>query len=242
MGDLHRFFALPESFRDERVLLDSSETRHLRDVLRLNEGDNVVVFDGCGGEYSCTIAEIKKNETELLLISKQEPTSPESLLELTLAAAMLKGEKFDLVVQKAVELGVQKLVPIRTKRTDVKSKDSAKRVERWRKIAMEASKQCGRAFLMTVADPLDFEMLLSSHDVSDTFIFTERDGDKMPDSLTDSKITMVVGPEGGWDDVELAAARSAGASLITLGGRILRAETAAIAVAAVLQHRFGDLS
>ena len=242
MGDMHRFFALPESFRDERVLLDSSETRHLRDVLRLNEGDNVVVFDGCGGEYSCTVAEIKKNETELLLICKQEPSSPESQLELTLAAAMIKGEKFDLVVQKAVELGVRKLIPLRTKRTDFKSKDSAKRVERWRKIAMEASKQCGRAYLMTVTDPLDFEMLISSDDVSGTFIFTEREGDKMPDSLTDSKITMVVGPEGGWDEVELAAARSAGAALITLGGRTLRAETAAISIAAIVQNKFGDMN
>jgi 16S rRNA (uracil1498-N3)-methyltransferase len=239
---MHRFFALPESFRDERVLLDSSETRHLRDVLRLNEGDNVVVFDGCGNEYSCTVTGIKKNETELLLICTQEPSSPESQLELTLVAAMLKGEKFDLIVQKAVELGVRKLIPLRTKRTDVKSKDSAKRVLRWRKIAMEASKQCGRAYLMTVADPLDFEMLLSTDDVSNTFIFTEREGDKLPDSLTNSKMTIVVGPEGGWDDVELAAARSAGTTLVTLGGRVLRAETAAIAITAVLQNRFGDMN
>ena len=176
------------------------------------------------------------------MICKQETSSPESQLELTLVAAMLKGEKFDLIVQKAVELGVRKLIPLRTKRTDVKSKDSAKRVLRWRKIAMEASKQCGRAYLMTVADPLDFEMLLSTDDVSNTFIFTEREGDKLPDSLTNSKMTIVVGPEGGWDDVELAAARSAGTTLVTLGGRVLRAETAAIAITAVLQNRFGDMN
>ena len=242
MADTYRFFALPESFRDERVLLDAEETHHLRDVLRLNEGANVAVFDGCGSEYSCTVAEVKKNETELLILNKLEPASPESNLELTLAAAMLKGEKLDLVVQKAVELGVKKLVPIRTKRTEVRSKDSAKRVARWRKIALEASKQCGRAYLMTVADPLDLELLLSEGETANMFFFTERDGDKMPRSLADKKQTAVVGPEGGWDDIELAAARSAGARLITLGGRILRAETAAIAITAVLQNRFGDFS
>ena len=99
----YRFFALPESFRDERVLLDSGETRHLRDVLRLTEGANVNVFDGCGREFSCTVVEIKKVETELLVLSELSASSPESSYELTLAAAMLKGEKFDLVVQKAVE-------------------------------------------------------------------------------------------------------------------------------------------
>lgn len=243
MADIHRFFALPESFRDDRVLLDSTETHHLRDVLRLAEGANVTVFDGCGGEYGCTVAEIKKNEAELLIISKQEPSSPESSLEITLAAAMLKGEKFDLVVQKAVELGVQRLIPLRTRRTEVRSKDSAKRVSRWRKIALEASKQCGRAYLMTVADPLDFEMLLSTDgNMANTFIFTERGGDQMPDSLAGKNIVAVIGPEGGWDDVELAASRSAGTTLVTLGGRILRAETAAIAITAVLQNRFGDFN
>lgn len=239
---MHRFFALPESFRDDRVLLDSAETRHLRDVLRLAGGANVVVFDGCGNEYNCTVVEIKKNETELLLINKQDPSSPESKLKLTLAAAMLKGEKFDLVVQKAVELGVQRLIPIRTKRTEVRSKDSAKRVERWRKIAMESSKQCGRAYLMTVADPLDFELLLSSGDMANVLIFTEHDGNKIPSLTQVEELTAVIGPEGGWDETELAEARSAGAHLVTLGGRILRAETAAIAIAAMLQHRFGDLN
>jgi 16S rRNA (uracil1498-N3)-methyltransferase len=239
---MHRFFALPESFRDERVLLDAEETHHLRDVIRLTEGANVVVFDGCGGEFNCTVTEIKKNETELLILNKQEPSSPESPLQLTLAVAMLKGEKFDLVVQKAVELGVQKLIPIRTKRTEVRSKDSAKRVTRWRKIALEASKQCGRAYLMTVTDPLDLEILLSTRNMANMFLFTERSGEKMPDSLEGSNVTAVIGPEGGWDDVELAASRSAGATLITLGGRILRAETAAISITTVLQNKFGDIN
>jgi 16S rRNA (uracil1498-N3)-methyltransferase len=239
---MHRFYAHPATLHDEHFVLDIGETRHLRDVLRLTEGANVIVFDGQGNEYACTVTEIKKNEAELLVLKQQDPTSPESSLDLTLAIAMLKGEKFDLVVQKAVELGVRQLIPLRTKRTDVRSKDSVKRVLRWRKIVHEASKQSGRAFLMTVAEPIDFEMFLSTTNTGQTMLFSERDGDALPQKVKGKKITALVGPEGGWDDVELAAAKSAGISIVTLGGRILRAETAAIAVATILEHRFGDIN
>lgn len=239
----YRFFALPESFRDERVLLDSGETRHLRDVLRLTEGTNVNVFDGCGREFSCTVVEIKKAETELLVLSELSASSPESSYELSLAAAMLKGEKFDLVVQKAVELGVTRLIPLQTKRCDVKPRDATKRAERWRKIALEASKQTGRAKLMRVDDPFSLDELMSS-DIprEEMILFSERDGEPFSSIGDRSQITAIVGPEGGWDDEELNAARSNGLAIVTLGGRILRAETAAIALAAVLQHRFGDLN
>jgi 16S rRNA (uracil1498-N3)-methyltransferase len=223
-------------------VLDAAETRHLRDVLRLTEGANVAVFDGQGNEYSCTVTEVKKNETELLVLEQRDPSSAESPLDLTLAAAMLKGEKYDLVVQKAVELGVRQLIPLRTSRTDVKSNDSLKRVLRWRKIVLEASKQCGRALLMDVAEPLDFEVLLSMTDAKQTIMFSERDGETLPKKMADKKITAVVGPEGGWDDVELAAARSGGIHVVTFGGRTLKAETAAIAFAAILENRFGDIN
>jgi 16S rRNA (uracil1498-N3)-methyltransferase len=239
---MHRFYAHPATLHDEHFVLDIGETRHLRDVLRLSEGANVIVFDGQGNEYECTVSEIKKNEAELLVLKQQDPTSPESPLDLTLAAAMLKGEKFDLVVQKAVELGVRQLIPLRTKRTDVRSKDSVKRVLRWRKIVHEASKQSGRAFLMTVAEPRDYEIFLSTTDGEHTILFSERDGGALPQKIEDKKITALVGPEGGWDDVELAAAKSSGIPIVTLGGRILRAETAAIAVATILEHRFGDIN
>ena len=239
----YRFFALPESFRDERVLLDSGETRHLRDVLRLTEGANVNVFDGCGREFSCTVVEIKKVETELLILSELSASSPESSYELTLAAAMLKGEKFDLVVQKAVELGVTRLIPLRTKRCDVKPRDALKRVERWRKIALEASKQTGRAKLMRVDEPFGLDELLSADiALNEMVLFSEREGEPFASIGSLERTTAIVGPEGGWDDDELKDARSARIKVVTLGGRILKAETAAIALAAVLQHRFGDLN
>ena len=239
---MHRFFAPPEQFHRDAVTLDADETRHLRDVLRLNPGDVVQVFDGVGSEFLCEVSAISKKTVDLLIREKVEAASPESPLELTLAATILKGEKFDLVVQKAVELGVHRLLPIRTARTDVRSKDSAKRVARWRKIALEASKQSGRALLMTVEDPIDFEMLLSSVEPLECILFAERDGESFPKHVSHKKLTAIVGPEGGWEDVELAAARSAGVHIVTLGGRIMRAETAAIAVIVILQHLLGDIN
>jgi len=239
----HRFYAMPESFRDDRVLLDLGETRHLRDVLRLDVGSNVNVFDGCGREFCCTVAEIRKSETELLVISEQPASSPESAVKMTLAAAMLKGEKFDLVVQKAVELGVRRVIALSTIRCDVKIKESTKRIERWRKIALEASKQSGRAQLMEVSGPLEFDAFLGSiTDGSTAFMFAERDGDRLPAELSVDEMTAIVGPEGGWDDAELAAARDRGVRVVTFGGRIMRAETAAIAITSILQNRFGDIN
>jgi 16S rRNA (uracil1498-N3)-methyltransferase len=95
---------------------------------------------------------------------------------------------------------------------------------------------------MNVAEPIDYEMFLGTIVGKNTILFSERDGDALPQKIKDKKITALVGPEGGWDDVELAAAKSAGIPIVTLGGRILRAETAAIAVATILEHRFGDIN
>jgi 16S rRNA (uracil1498-N3)-methyltransferase len=162
---------------------------------------------------------------------------------LTLAISILKGEKFDLVVQKAVELGVVRVVPLITARREVKLKDEAKRTERWRRIALEASKQSGRARLMAVAEPCAFVDLVTSRDYPGAeILFSERSGGPFPNVIEHKKITAFIGPEGGWNDEELELAAVEGISVVTLGGRILRAETAAIALAAVIQYRFGDLN
>src|SRR5436190_7129994 len=116
---MRRFFAPIESFTDEVVTLDAAETRHLRDVLRLHSGDRVAVFNGAGGEFACDILKIEKRSSLLKIVEPVEPASPESSLDLTLAMAMLKHDRFDLVIQKAVELGVNTLVPLDVIRFDV---------------------------------------------------------------------------------------------------------------------------
>lgn len=239
---MRRFFAPVENFLGQTVTLGEDETRHLRDVLRLSVGEEVSVFDGLGREYRCLIKTIEKRSSILSLVEEVTPASPESDLDLAVVATVLPGDKYDLVVQKAVELGVVELIPVVTKRCELKLKDATKRLTRWRRIAFEASKQCGRARLMTVREPLDFIELLAQRGNDDYLLFSERGGENFAGVRANKKITAIFGPKGGWDDHELEAARAEGIGVVTLGGRVLRAETAVIAISAVLQHRFGDFN
>lgn len=240
---MHRFYAPKASFEDDHVILGESESHHLRDVLRHSIGDEVNVFDGEGGEFQCRVESLAKRSAVLAVTGWVEPTALESPLDLTIAATLLKGEKIDLVVKKCVELGVTRFVPLNSFRCDVRYKDGEKRQERWHKMAVDAARQCGRATLMRVEQPVDFvEFVASNIDGGNCIIFSERGGVSSDSLVPSKKITAFVGPEGGWDDRELDEAREHGISIVTLGGRILRAETAAIAIAAILQHRFGDIN
>lgn len=239
-------------------MLAADEARHLRDVLRLQTGDEAYVFDGQGKEFHCRVERSERNAAELRILAQAEAARPESPLRLTLAVALLRGEKFDLVVQKATELGVTCVVPVITKHADIRlrdASDAAKRVARWQRIALEASKQSGRAVVPEIMSPRAFESLVqnarreaaSSEGAVLGFMFSERDGVPLSEASRNipakpATLVALIGSEGGWADEEIDLARAAGWSVITLGGRTLRAETAAIAVAALLQHRFGDLA
>jgi 16S rRNA (uracil1498-N3)-methyltransferase len=249
-----RFYAPPSAFTPEfeSVNLASDEARHLRDVLRLKSGDEVYVFDGAGKEFRCRVEESRRDSAQLKVINEVEPTRPESPLLLTLAVALVKGEKFDLVVQKVTELGVTRIAPVITKHADIRLRDesdAAKRVARWQRIALEAAKQSGRAVVPQVDIPVAFGSLIqpaASGDAMPCLMFSEREGQSLREAAKNlpakvSKITALVGSEGGWANEELEAARDAGWFIVTLGGRTLRAETAAIAVVVLLQHLWGDL-
>ena len=224
--------------------LTADEARHLRDVLRLKTGDEVYVFDGRGREFRCSVLKTTRNAAELRIEAEVEPAKPESHLQLNLGVALLKGEKFDLVVQKATELGVSSVTPLITRYADIHLRDqsdAAKRVARWQRIALEAAKQSGRAFVPEINLPVAFESLRAN---GLGVMFSERDGDSLESLIGQAApagITALVGSEGGWSDEEIESARARDFHVITLGGRILRAETAAITVAALLQHIFGDL-
>lgn len=223
------------------VTLDREQAAHARSVLRLREGDAVGLFDGRGNEFLCEIGSIGKRDAVLKIIKQTEAPAPESPLDLTLAAAILKNEKFDLVIQKSVELGVSRLIPLLTKRTEAQARGAEKRIERWKRIAVESSKQCGRAKVMEIGTPSELsEIAERSADLK--VVFAEGDGRGFPDVPKPESVIAVVGPEGGWEEEELAALSEAGFHRVTLGGRILRAETASIAAAALLQNRFGDLA
>ena len=240
---MRRFFAGPEQFTGSDVVLAEEETRHLRDVLRLKAGDDVRVFDGRGNEFRCSIIEIRKAAASLRMIEQVDPAAPESNLELSLAVSVYKSDKLDLVVQKAVELGVSRLSPLITARGEVKLSDTAKRLERWRKIALEATKQCERARIMEIDEVASFPDYVAgaSDDTGLRLMFSEKGGDGLPEDSS-KKITALVGPKGGWDDSEIELAINSGFRPVKLGSRIMRAETAAIAFASLLQFRFGDLN
>ncbi len=253
-----RFYAPPDAFALDagRVALAPEEARHLRDVLRLKEGDEVFVFDGEGAEYACAVAERgigKKLSAQLELRGRVEAASPESPLQLTLALALLKGEKFETVVQKVTELGVVRIVPVATTRADIRVRDkadAARRRVRWQRVALEAAKQSGRARVPQIEELMMFDALLinsSSSDKALRVMFAERAGGKLLDVIGEwragefESLTALVGTEGGWTNEEIESAMKAGWRIVTLGGRTLRAETAAITVTGLLQHLCGDL-
>ena len=168
----------------------------------------------------------------------------------------MKGDKFDLVVQKATELGITRIVPVMTRHADIHLRDASdgeKRVNRWRRIALEAAKQCGRARVAEVHMPAEFAELIRTAGDSLRVMFSEREGRSLKEVIANSvaqggqakayptSVTALVGSEGGWANDEITAASDSGWHIVTLGGRILRAETAAITVSVLFQHAFGDL-
>ena len=241
---MRRFYAPPEQFQDQTATLTLEETRHLRDVLRMKPGDEAQIFDGDGREFLTTISVIGKRETILQIVREIEAPAPESDLHLTLAACVYKNDKFDLVVQKAVELGVAKISPIVGFRSEAKLEATMQRLERWRKIALEATKQCERAKVMSIDEPTTFGEFIArlAEDSGALLMFSEKDGKAIPDMPGEKNITALVGPKGGWEDSEIQTAERRGFIPLKLGRRIMKAETAAITFAAILQNRFGDLN
>src|ERR1700752_2636115 len=157
-----RFYAPPNNFNfaGQTVKLGMDEARHLRDVLRLKAGEEVYVFDGHGREFRCVVFSPKRDAAELRIEAEVEPAKPESQLQLNLCVALLKGEKFDLVVQKATELGVKKITPLITRYADIHLRDSAdatKSVASWQLIASKAAKQSGKALVPEISLPAGFE-------------------------------------------------------------------------------------
>ncbi len=257
MNSLHekrrRFYAPPIAFAldAQTVSLSADEARHARGVLRLQPGDEVYVFDGAGREFRCAVREFHRDGAVLKVLEEVEPARPESSLNLTLGIALLKGEKFDLVLQKATELGASRIVPVATLRADVRIRDgdeAKRKVTRWQRIVLEAAKQCGRAQLMEIEEPVVFRALIDSPAEAGRLrlMFAERNGTSLAEVARNppsgsAKVFALIGPEGGWADEEIELARRAGWQIVSLGGRTLRAETAVIAIVALLQHRFGDL-
>src|SRR5215470_15142718 len=175
----HRFYAAPSSFTETSVRLDADEAHHLTRVLRLGSGARVFVFDGEGVEHECEVARAAKHEVDLKLRRLDDVV--ESPLRLTLAQALIKSDKFDWVIQKATELGATRIVPLVTEHSDIKrAEDRAEqRLQRWRRISLEALKQCGRRRLVEICEPAPFDEYCGSAARGACLIFSERGGESL---------------------------------------------------------------
>ena len=224
------------------VALPEDAAHHAARVLRLLEGDAIVLFNGEGGEYHGYITHINKRDVTVQL-ERFDEIDRESPLAVTLVQAITSGERMDYAIQKAVELGVSRIVPVTTERTTIKLKTERanKRHEHWQKVVLSACEQCGRNRLPQVATLTDLTEYLSVHDGDTIWMLhplNARPVGQQPKPA--AGLTVVIGPEGGFSEAELRSAQRHNCSAISLGPRILRMETAGPAVLAVLQSLWGD--
>ena len=221
----------------------------MRKVLRLKPGDLITVFDDAGWEHEAVVRSVAGAQGEVEIVRSYR-AQRESPLHLTLAVGLTKGEKIDFVVEKATELGVQTIVPFASAHAVPKldERKIAARTERWRKIALSATKQCGRMQVPEVLALMPFEDMLSHAQPEAAKLLcwereTEQSLRQAHEKLRDAKALLVaVGPEGGFSPVEAEMARQRGFERVHLGRRILRAETAAITALSLVQFLWGDLT
>jgi 16S rRNA (uracil1498-N3)-methyltransferase len=227
----------------QRLLLEDEAAAHLGRVLRARPGEDVVLFDGSGPEYAGEILAANRRNVELAVHARVE-VGRESPLELVLLQGVCRNERMDWVVRKATELGVSAIRPVMAARSVVKLDPArvAGRIEHWRAIAISACEQCGRNVLPDILPPLPVTAAIAAHrGALGVLLDPEARGGVEALSRSKGPVCLLVGPEGGLDERERAAARAAGYTGIRLGPRVLRTETAAITGLALLQARLGDL-
>ncbi len=225
--------------------VEGDAAHHIARVLRLAAGDVLTVFDGGGGEYAGRIEAMGKG-TVVVQVGERCAVERESPLSLTLAQGVSRGERMDWVVQKAVELGVSRLVPVLTERSVVRldPRQALSKQRHWQGIAIAACEQCGRDRVPEVAVPVPLAELLHGLGAGGSRLLLSPEGTATLEDLgpPQATLTVLIGPEGGLSEGERRAARAQGFQALRLGPRVLRTETAAVVALAVLQHRFGDLS
>jgi 16S rRNA (uracil1498-N3)-methyltransferase len=219
--------------------LDSDNSHHLNKVLRFPVGKNITVFNGDGFDYTALVQESKKT-TSLKVISKAR-NNTESKLDLTLAQGIAKGEKMDFLIQKAVELGVTRIIPMKLERCVVRLSDETvqKKSDHWQKIANHACEQSGRSVIVSLSDPLSLEELLEETN-HNGFVLHHRAKISLSQLKETSKATILIGPEGGLTEKEVSDSEVAGYQSILIGKRVLRTETASLAAIANMQLLWGS--
>ncbi len=237
-----RLFLPPEQLVSKEIIIADEQARYLSLVMRVQPGDPVIIFDGQGNKYTCKVLSSRKKET-LVYQVKRDPYSAESPVAITLAQGIPKGSKMDFIIQKSTELGIKRIVPILTERSEIKR---TSKVDRWRKIALSASQQSGREKIPDVSIPVHYHDFLNKHTIRHSIILSEDEKELslkkvLKNILGAAELVILVGPEGGFSKDEVSAAVEKGFISISLGPRILRTETAPITALSILQYELGGL-
>ncbi|HEY3055521.1 MAG TPA: RsmE family RNA methyltransferase [Thermoanaerobaculia bacterium] len=216
--------------------ITGDEFHHAVRVVRIRQGEEVEVFDGRGHDARGRVVEVGREALRIDVDNEIE--SRESPLRVTLAAAIIQLDKFELVLQKATELGVASIVPLLTDRIEVRAERYRGKSERWAKIVLEAVKQSGRSVVPRVDEPTRFDDAVQKSGLR-FFFDAGAEADDLPERA--DEVTLLIGPEGGWTEREIALARESRCVFQRLGPRRLRAETAAICALSIVAARYGDI-
>ncbi|MEM6543651.1 MAG: 16S rRNA (uracil(1498)-N(3))-methyltransferase [Pseudomonadota bacterium] len=239
-----RFFVDQPFIPGELIDLQEPVSRHISKALRMQIGDALCLFDGRGVEANGSIQAISRKKLTVR-IEEASPIDRESSLEVSLAISMSRGDRMDTIVQKATELGVTRILPFNSERTELRLTEdrAAKKLAHWRAIAASACEQCGRNLIPSIDAPLTFQALLSqflSNPASlKLLLHPGMSCEPLPMHCTE--LTLLIGPEGGFSATEVEQAIIGGFKPLSLGPRVLRTETAPLAAVAVAQARWGDL-
>lgn len=226
------------------IALDEDAFNHAVRVLRLKQGDSIILFNGSGGEYAAELVEVQKKHASAS-VGRFLDTTCESPLPITLGQCISRGEKMDYTIQKAVELGVSEIAPLFSERCGVKlnQERQQKRLRHWQSVIISACEQCGRNRLPTLQDAMDLDAWLEKSDSSLKLVLDPTAQDSfstLPPPAPD--VALLIGPEGGLSEAEIERAKASGFQGVRLGPRILRTETAGLTALSLIQGRWGDLS
>jgi 16S rRNA (uracil1498-N3)-methyltransferase len=235
---MHYFYLEGNIEGDQSVISDAGQLHHLRDVLRLKPGEQITVFDSAGREYLCSITGLTRQQA-LLKVIERRAVRPVKF-KLAVACALPKKSRFDDIVDKLTQIGVDTIIPLMTERVVVKTDEAGARLERWRKIGRGAAEQSCRNTLPEIPAIFTFKDLLLKSAVYDLKLIPTLDGDPIPlknvlTEKTPAAVLVLIGPEGDFTSQEVEQAVHAGFRPVTLGDNVLRVETAAVAAAAYLR-------
>ncbi|MBX3697859.1 MAG: 16S rRNA (uracil(1498)-N(3))-methyltransferase [Dokdonella sp.] len=228
------------------ILLPAQAGEHLARVLRLERGHPIVLFNGNGRDYRAEISQLAKRAVSARVLDDGEAVSRESPLRLTLAQGVARGEKMDLILQKATELGVARIVPVAMERSVVRfagDERADRRLAHWQAVAAAACEQCGRNRLPAIDAPMDLLAALAIAEASADLrlLLSPQGEDSLATAAPSAGVALLVGPEGGFEEREVDAALRHGFRAVRFGPRVLRTETAAVAAITALQVLAGDL-